>query len=439
MITTGNAVFRRFREKGSFIMRASCSKKRSIYDLLALTVLVGIFWCFMGMTALASDDNSLYDLGITTDGAEVDPDFSYDVWEYDVTVPAGTQRLELDPVPSSGTAQISEISGNEIAEDGTATVYITVTSESGQPFTYTLHVTSEEAPAVVETEPPTEKQTERATEKPKETEPETEDTAYVKVPKDTVDQAERTIKDLQEEITTYRNTTNLYTKIIYGMIAACVVLLFLVVNLALRGRDLKREVKEYRSLGYTSSKKSGKKAKGSSAKKAPAGPAQQPAAGSDPMYQSRQPAYYEKAPIDVAPQTSSRGKRTTEYEQPNTAGAQPPYPQGMFQGQSGQAYPQGQTGQAYPQGQSGQAYPQGQVGQAYPQGVSPVTGNTPAAEGSQERKPQEKPGQDAPSAPAADGERRGKTDSSSGGQSAAGPSGGKKRKRKDVEINMIDL
>ena len=417
-------------------MRVNCSKMRSIYNLLTAAV-VFMALCFsLAMTARASDDNSLYSLGITTEGALVDPDFSYDVWEYDVTVPAGTRQLELDPVPSSTTAEITQVEGTEIGEDGTTTVYVTVTSESGQPFTYALHVTSDAAPVPVETEPPTEKQTERVTEKPKETEPETEDTAYVKVPKDTVDQAERTIKDLQEEITTYRNTTNLYTKIIYGLIAGCVVLLFLVVNLALRGRDLKREVKEYRSLGYSSSKKSGKKGKkgkDSSSKQSPAGQPQPPA-GYDPMYQSRQPAYYEKAPIDVAPQTSSRGKRAAENDPGMAAGGQMPYPQGIPAAQPQQPYPQGNHPQtAFPQENAGS---QGQA--PYPQGISREPQQSDPAlstKGSTDRQPADRSGQPV-SEPSRD--RRGINSDTSAPDPAAS-AGGRKRNRKDVEINMIDL
>ena len=312
-------------------------------------VLCAAVMLFGSTAVFASDDNSLYSLGITTEGVEVTPEFSYDHWEYDVTVPAGTEKLELEPVPSNEAAKIAEVSGTQIAQDGTATVYITVEAQTGSQFTYTLHVTSDAGPVYVETEPPTEKATEKVTEKvtekPKETEPVTEDANYVKVPRDTVDQAERTIKDLQGEIVLYRDTTNLYTKIIFGMIAACVVLLFLVINLALRKRDLKNEVKEYRSLGYVSSKQQKKMAQ--KAAKAcgkqqgnlqrsgypGAGPGQQPPypqapaggvtgsvpypqapAGNAPgtaSYPDRSGIYYEKAHLDVTPQVSSRNMKNT--------------------------------------------------------------------------------------------------------------------------------
>ena len=53
-----------------------------------------------GISAMASeDDNSLSSLGILTEGAVVTPEFSYDTWSYEVSVPAGTTELQLDPVP----------------------------------------------------------------------------------------------------------------------------------------------------------------------------------------------------------------------------------------------------------------------------------------------------------------------------------------------------
>ena len=75
------------------------------------------------MSAAASDDNSLYDLGIKTEGAEIEPAFQYDIWSYEVTVPGGTTELALEPVPSSSEASISSITGTTLDAEGNGTVY----------------------------------------------------------------------------------------------------------------------------------------------------------------------------------------------------------------------------------------------------------------------------------------------------------------------------
>ena len=72
--------------------------------LLVITLVWGL--CMPVFAGSASNDNSLSSLGILTEGAEVSPEFEYGRTEYDVTVPAGTQKLELDPVPSHGAAWI---------------------------------------------------------------------------------------------------------------------------------------------------------------------------------------------------------------------------------------------------------------------------------------------------------------------------------------------
>lgn len=211
--------------------------------ILALLMLV---WCF-GMTALAegaSGDNSLYSLGITTEGATISPEFLYSTIEYNVTVPAGTTELSLDPVTSNPYATITDISGTTLNEDGTGTVVITVMAENGSAVSYYLYVKPDET-AAVQTEAVTEKETEPPTEK--ETEPETEDPRYVKVDRNSLAEAENTISTLKAETANYRDRQNLLTKILYGMIAFCVVLLFVVINLLLKKKDLKAELKKYQS------------------------------------------------------------------------------------------------------------------------------------------------------------------------------------------------
>lgn len=229
-----------------------------------LLLAVMLVWVF-SMTAMAgegSDDNSLSSLGILTEGAEVSPEFSYGTVEYNVTVPAGTKSLSLDPVPTNSNAWIVDISGTELV-DGKATVVITVSAQNGNQYSYYLYVTADgDAVAQVETEPETEAPTEP------ETEPETEDPRYVKVDRNTMEEAENTISSQKAEINTYRDKVGMLTKILYGMIALCVILLFVVINLILKKRDLKEEVEAYRSYGYTQDelqpapkKRSGKKKK----------------------------------------------------------------------------------------------------------------------------------------------------------------------------------
>ena len=223
------------------------------------TLLAVLLFMLAGTTALASDDNSLADLGITTEGVTVSPDFAYDTWTYDVTVPAGTTELALSPVPSSSSATIAEVSGTTLNPDGTGTVYITVQAASGAQFTYTLNVTGGGAAAAAPQPETAAPETQPATEAPApQTEPptevQTEDSRFVKVDKNTIQEAENTITSLKGDIAKYRDTISLYTKIIYGLIAVAVLLLFIVINLILRKRDLKAELNDYRSLSAKKSK-----------------------------------------------------------------------------------------------------------------------------------------------------------------------------------------
>ncbi|MDO4454423.1 MAG: cadherin-like beta sandwich domain-containing protein [Eubacteriales bacterium] len=97
------------------------------------------------MTASAegySGDNSLAALGV--ENGTVTPEFEYSTWEYNVTVAPGTTELILNPVPSDPNAQVIDISGTTLGEDGTTTVVITVQAENGDQFPYTLHVTTDQ-------------------------------------------------------------------------------------------------------------------------------------------------------------------------------------------------------------------------------------------------------------------------------------------------------
>ena len=216
----------------------------------ALLVVITLIWglCIPALAEGLSNDNSLSSLGILTEGAEVSPEFQYGRTEYDVTVPAGTTQLELEPVPSNGNATIANISGTEIV-DGTATVEIDVAAENGEQYPYYLHVTTrDDGTGAAAVAGQVEKETEPQTEA--ETEPETEDPRYVKVDRNSLQEAENTISALKTETSSYRDRVGILMKILYGMIAFCVVLLFIVINLLLKKKDLKAELNEYRSMGY---------------------------------------------------------------------------------------------------------------------------------------------------------------------------------------------
>lgn len=218
--------------------------------LLAVWMLVWV----CSMTAFAegaSGDNSLSDLGIHTEGVTVSPDFYYSTIEYNVTVPAGTTELSLDPVTSNPNATITDISGTTL-ENGEGTVVITVTAENGNAYSYYLYVKAEEGAAQTDA-PQTESETQPQTEPQTETEPETEDPRFVKVDRNSLEEAENTIATLKAETASHRDRLNLLMKVLYGLIGFCVVLLFAVINLILKKRDLKAELREYRSYGYVPS------------------------------------------------------------------------------------------------------------------------------------------------------------------------------------------
>ncbi|MCD8015824.1 MAG: cadherin-like beta sandwich domain-containing protein [Lachnospiraceae bacterium] len=223
---------------------------------LLLVMLLLLCGSFASADSLSAD-NSLASLGITTEGAVVSPDFEYGTTEYNVTVPAGTTYLSLDPTPSNDAAYIDSISGQELSGEG-GTVSIVVVAENGDAYTYYLYVTVE---ASAETEPETEVQTEAPQ---TETEAETEDSRYVSVAKETLEEAENTIDALKSEVTSYRDRVDLLTKILYGMIGLCVVLLFAVINLILKRRDLRKDLDTYQGLsgaGGTGNRDSGEEEK----------------------------------------------------------------------------------------------------------------------------------------------------------------------------------
>ena len=166
--------------------------------------------CISGVTVFASgsDDNSLSDLGIEN-ATSISPDFEYSTTEYEVEVPEGTTELQLSPVTSDGAATC-EVSGQTLT-DGKTTVYITVTSESGMQATYTLNVQAERPNAAeqIAAANETDAQTEAATEKDK-----------------------------------IKSDADFSIKVIYALVALSVLLIFLVINLILKNRDLKDDLRD---------------------------------------------------------------------------------------------------------------------------------------------------------------------------------------------------
>ena len=224
--------------------------RKTVWKSILLTVML-LVWTCMAVPVLAeetSGDNSLSSLGITTEGVTVSPDFYYSTIEYQVTVPSGTSRLDLDPVPSNSGASIIGIDGQDIGSDGTTTVAITVQAANGNQITYYLYVTTDTTTQAAA--PAAETETEAVTEAQTEAEPETEDPRYVKVDRNALEEAEKTISTLKTETGNYRDRVTLLTRILYGMIALCVILLFAVINLALKKKDLKAELQNYMGYGY---------------------------------------------------------------------------------------------------------------------------------------------------------------------------------------------
>ena len=200
-------------------------------------LILGLILLFMmSVTALASSDNSLSALNV--ENGTVSPDFVYSTWEYDVKVAPGTTELILNPTTSDSNASVTSIEGTTL-DNGTGTVLITVTAENGSAFTYTLHVSVDESLA-----PETESETEPATEAP--TEAPTQ--AVTETPATEITQNEAYIK-LNNQVNSYKERLDLSMKIIYGLIAFSVLLLFIIINQILRNKDLKDDLRDMEEMG----------------------------------------------------------------------------------------------------------------------------------------------------------------------------------------------
>lgn len=93
------------------------------------------------------------------------PAFSPDVYDYSVTVPAGTEKLRISLSTKDGNAKYS-ISGTKLSV-GSNTITIAVTAEDGSSKTYTIHATRP-ADGEKPEEKPDEKPEENPEEKPEE-------------------------------------------------------------------------------------------------------------------------------------------------------------------------------------------------------------------------------------------------------------------------------
>ena len=221
---------------------------RRCRQLLSAVTFMLVTAVMLAAAVYASDDNSLADLGIRTPGATVNPEFRYDIWEYSVEVPAGTKALELEPHTTNPNATVNSVTGTTLDPDGTGTVVITVTSESGNAIEYVLNVSqargtvdpaeaiaANESSAVVAEEPVI-----------VQSEVETEDPRYVKVDRNSLQDAENTIEKLQKTITEQRNHIRMLTYVLYALIAVSIIFLFIVISQLLRRRDIAQELAFYK-------------------------------------------------------------------------------------------------------------------------------------------------------------------------------------------------
>lgn len=214
-------------------------KKQLKYSLLMALVLI----CMSCMPALAgelSDDNSLASLGITN--GEVSPEFEYSTVEYEVTVPAGTTKLELDPQTSNANAQIVDISDTTLV-NGAVDVSIVVRSESGIDAEYVLHVKAAAGEAGGEAQGQTEAGQQPPQTEQKVTEPPTE-APQTETPNVQASLAESEANSLRLQLDDLKDKNSMTLKVIYGLIALAVILLFIIINLILKNRDLKDDLRD---------------------------------------------------------------------------------------------------------------------------------------------------------------------------------------------------
>lgn len=97
------------------------------------------------LEASYSKDNNLKSLSVTVgeESYAIDPEFSADVLEYNVTVPTGTTMVNVDAVKNDSKASVDGAGEIEVTE-GLNTIPIVVTAQNGDEKTYTLIVNVED-------------------------------------------------------------------------------------------------------------------------------------------------------------------------------------------------------------------------------------------------------------------------------------------------------
>ncbi|MDO5538734.1 MAG: hypothetical protein Q4F83_01500 [Eubacteriales bacterium] len=215
---------------------------KKVWKGMVLAMLAVLFAMCMTVSADdASGDNSLYSLGL--ENGECSPEFYYSTLEYNVTVPAGTEELLLDPITSASDASIIDISGTKLDENGSGTVYITVEAANGAQVSYVLNVSSDGA-AVAETTAETEMSDEQKYEEELRKQAESEEAARQEAELQAkAEQAEK----ISAENDSLKEKLNLLMKVLYGLIGFAVLLLFFIINQSLRNKDLKDDLKEARA------------------------------------------------------------------------------------------------------------------------------------------------------------------------------------------------
>lgn len=97
------------------------------------------------LEASYSKDNNLKSLNVIVgeESYEIDPEFSADVLEYNVTVPTGTTMVNVEAVKNDAKASVDGAGEIEVTE-GLNTIPIVVTAQNGDEKTYTLIVNVED-------------------------------------------------------------------------------------------------------------------------------------------------------------------------------------------------------------------------------------------------------------------------------------------------------
>lgn len=127
------------------------SSKRYSWSAAVLLIMMLVWGCCTGASAegLSNEQLTVISWNIDRGLQKYAAEFTLGTTECEVKVPAGTQKLELDPVPSHEGAWIVSITGTELT-DGKATVEILVSAESGEQYPYYLHVTADGSAAQVQ-------------------------------------------------------------------------------------------------------------------------------------------------------------------------------------------------------------------------------------------------------------------------------------------------